>query len=69
MVGTSLRTLIRTELGQPGSLIKQLRWSSGSMLPLSTQVCGFKPGQRRQDFSGRKSCGSHVADLRRVKDP
>jgi len=25
-----------------------------SALPLSTQVCGFKPGRSRQDFQGRK---------------
>jgi hypothetical protein len=29
-------------------------WSRGSALPLSTQVRGFKPGQRCQDFQGRK---------------
>ena len=33
---------------------KRFRWSSGSVLPLSTQVRGFKPGRNRQDFSGRK---------------
>ena len=33
---------------------KWLQWSRGSMLPLSTQVHGFKPGWSRQDFSGRK---------------
>jgi len=25
------------------------------VLPLSTQVQGFKPGRSRQDFSGRKN--------------
>ena len=34
---------------------KRLRWSRGSVLPLSTQVCGFKPGRSRQDFSGWKN--------------
>jgi len=34
---------------------ERLRWSRGSVLPLSTQVRGFKPGQSRQDFSGRKN--------------
>jgi len=34
---------------------KQLRWSRGSVLPLSTQVRGFKPSQSHQDFSGRKN--------------
>ena len=33
---------------------QRLRWSRGSALPLSTQVRGFKPGQSRQDFQGRK---------------
>ena len=32
-----------------------LRWSSGRVLPLSTQVRGFKPSRSRQDFSGRKN--------------
>jgi len=35
-------------------LSKQLRWSSGSVLPLSTQVRGFKPGRSCQDFQGEK---------------
>jgi len=35
--------------------LKWLRWSRGSMLPLSTQVRKFKPGRSRQDFSGRKN--------------
>jgi len=34
---------------------KRLRWSGGSVLPLSTQVRGFKPGRSRQNFSGRKN--------------
>ena len=34
---------------------KRLWWSRGSVLPLSTQVCGFKPGRSRQDFPGRKN--------------
>ena len=34
------------------SVGKRLWWSGGSVLPLSTQVCGFKPGRSRQDFSG-----------------
>jgi len=32
----------------------QLRRSSGSVLPLSTQVRGLKPSRSRQEFSGRK---------------
>ena len=36
------------------TLYQWLRWSRGSMLPLSTQVRGFKPGRSRQDFSGGK---------------
>ena len=43
--------------------VKRLRWSRGSVLPLSTQVRGFKPGRSRQDFSGRKN--SQHAFLRR----
>ena len=34
---------------------KRLRWSRGSVLPLNTQVRGFKSGRSRQDFSGRKN--------------
>jgi hypothetical protein len=34
---------------------KRLLWSRGSVMPLSTQVRGLKPGQSRQDFSGRKN--------------
>ena len=34
---------------------KRLQWSSGSVLPLSTKVRGFKPGRSHQDFSGRKN--------------
>jgi hypothetical protein len=34
---------------------ERLRWSRGSMLPLSTQVRGFKPGRSCQDFSGWKN--------------
>ena len=37
------------------ALAKRLRWSRGSVLPLSTQVHGFKPSRNRQDFSGRKN--------------
>ena len=33
----------------------RLRWSGGSMLPLSNQVRGFKHGRSLQDFSGRKN--------------
>jgi len=36
-------------------LISRLRWSRGSVPPLSTQVRGFKPGQSRKDFSERKN--------------
>ena len=34
---------------------RKYQWSGGSVLPLSTQVRGFKPGRSRQDFSGRKN--------------
>jgi hypothetical protein len=34
---------------------QRLRWSRGSMLPVSTQACEFKPGQCCQDFSGQKN--------------
>jgi len=33
---------------------KQLQWSRGSVLPLSTQVRGFKPDQSRWIFQGEK---------------
>jgi len=32
-----------------------LRWSRGSMLAFSTQVCGFKPGQSHWIFRAKKS--------------
>ena len=35
--------------------VKRLWWSRGSVLPLSTQVRGFKPSRSQQDFSGRKN--------------
>jgi hypothetical protein len=37
------------------NIYKRLRWSRGSVLPLSTQVRGFKSGRSHQDFSGRKN--------------
>jgi len=40
--------------------VEGLRWSRGSVLPLSTQVRRFKPGRRRQDFSGRKKSSAHL---------
>ena len=33
----------------------RLRWSSGSVLAFSTQVCGFKPGRSRRIFRAKKS--------------
>jgi len=35
--------------------VERLWWSRVSVLPLSTQVRGFKPGRSHQDFSGRKN--------------
>ena len=35
--------------------IEQLRWSRGSVLAFSTQVCGFKPGRSRRIFRAKKS--------------
>jgi len=32
----------------------RLRWSRGSVLAFSTQVCGFKPGRSRRIFKGEK---------------
>jgi len=37
------------------ALYLRLRWSRGSVLPLSTQVHRFNPGQSRQDFLGQKN--------------
>ena len=34
--------------------IKRLLWSRGSVLDVSTQVRGFKPGRRRRIFKGEK---------------
>jgi len=36
----------------------QLRWSRGSVLAFSTQVCGFKPGRSRRIFRVKKSTPS-----------
>jgi len=37
-------------------LLFKIIWDHrGSVLPLSTQVCGFKPCRSRQDFSGQKN--------------
>ena len=36
-------------------MVQRLRWSSGSVLPLSTQDGAFKPSRSRQDFSGQKN--------------
>jgi hypothetical protein len=33
---------------------QRLRWSRGSVLPLSTKVRGFKPGRSRRIFQGKK---------------
>ena len=38
--------------------IERLRWSSGSVLAFSTQVCGFKPVRSRQIFRAKKSSAS-----------
>jgi len=34
---------------------RRLRWSRGSVLAFSTQVCGFKPGRSRRIFRAKKS--------------
>ena len=34
--------------------LKRLRWPRGSVLALSTQVRGFKPGRNRRIFKGEK---------------
>ena len=36
-------------------VLDRLRWSRGSVLAFSTQVCGFKPGRSRQIFTAKKS--------------
>ena len=48
-----LELLVRLLLGG----VRFAGWfrSRDSVLPLSTQVRGFKPGRNRQDFSGRKN--------------
>ena len=33
----------------------RLRWSRGSVLAFSTQICGFKPGRSRRIFRAKKS--------------
>ena len=43
--------------------IIRLRWSRGSVLAFSTQVCEFKPGRNRRIFRAKKS--SQHAFLRR----
>ena len=34
--------------------IYMLRWSRGSVLAFSAQVCGFKPGRSRRNFRAKK---------------
>ena len=36
-----------------GGHTNRLRWSRGSVLAFSTQVCGFKPGRSRQIFRAK----------------
>ena len=50
-VAAWLHSFLNATLGRG----ERLRWSRGSVLPLSTQVRGFKPDRSRQDFSGRKN--------------
>jgi hypothetical protein len=53
---TTFRTWQKFEIEDKTSTrCKRLWWSRGSVLFLSTQVRGFKPGRSRQDFSGRKN--------------
>ena len=34
--------------------VRNVRWSRGSMLTFSTQICGFKPGRSRRIFRAKK---------------
>jgi hypothetical protein len=58
----ALLECVTLEMKAPPS--QRRRWSKGSVLPLSTQVRGFKPGRSRQDFSGRKN-SQHAFPRRR----
>ena len=42
----------------------KLRWSRGSMLAFSTQVRGFKPGQSRRIFKGKKSSARLLKEVK-----
>ena len=44
-----------TKEGSSNIKRKRLQWSRGSVLPLSTQVRGFKPGRSLQNFSRREN--------------
>jgi len=55
MAVTLVPQLKWSDLLKPNITIQRLRSCRGSVLPLSTQVRGFKSGQSHQDFSGRKN--------------
>jgi len=46
-----------------------LRWSRGSVLAFSTEVCGFLGRKNPQHAFLRRESKAHVVDLRHVKDP
>jgi hypothetical protein len=45
---------IQMQIPFPYSTVQRLRWSRGSVLAFSTQVCGFKPGRNLRIFKGEK---------------
>ena len=47
------------------NVVNRLRWSSGSILAFSTQVCGFKPGRSRRIFRAKNP--QHAFLRREVK--
>jgi len=53
---TQAHTISDRKINMYEALVKhRLRWSRGSVLAFSTQVCGFKPGQSRRIFRAKKS--------------
>ena len=49
------RSLVETNTSVLENIIRQLRWSRGSVLAFGTQVSGFKSGRSRRIFKGEKN--------------
>ena len=53
--GQKLQTWLRCQISNLYLSSDWLRWSSGSVLALGTQVRGFEPGRNRRIFKGEKN--------------